>query len=507
MKKIISTAVGIFALAGALNAATMTITTRYGESLMSYVKTDNNDDDDDGFYFFDHYMANGSEGQASNMMSFNNVSFDATNNVGGVEMRVGVPAKNFSTLLLNGWINFGRNFTVKVGRFNAYPLVDMIGDATQGYHYNSYAAQYNAGFDPQVMSLFVREQNFSHETNSRISSSLASTDTLSATSATLEAYNWYFYDPNNAGGRIDYDTTYYGIKGGLMAEYRALDDNLTLRLVAVPGSAADNGNSFSTGYGSPQYYGEKTLTNLNFQASYNVPDVVKIGATVKMSDMFSGVYNSGSGIYKSAGTDLSASLAVSSDYFYNTKLFASYMFGDVFMGRESTDGKNESYMLHAADVRAIYEIADNFRVGFNGNLSMIQQSEYAKEIAKASDTELDDYMGFSVGLSGSYDLSDSIAFDLTTGFRCVNVNNRNTKGDKDMMAVSCFGIEPGAVFKLSKQASVNLGVNVLLQNLSSNGDDAAETIWLNNNKNSAKTNVVFPHTLAVTLPFYMKVTL
>ncbi|MCR5605476.1 MAG: hypothetical protein K6F69_01495 [Treponema sp.] len=495
MKKVLGTIAGILALTGLANAATMTLTARYGESLATYLNTDNDDDDDDGFYFFDHYMANGAEGQASTKMSFNNMTFEAENNYGGVEAFVSIPAKSFTVLLLNGWINFG-NLTLKVGRFNAYPAVDFVGDATVGYHYNSYAAQYQAGFDPQVMSWFLRNQGFTVEADSTITSTNSD---VSATSSTLEAYNWYFYDPNNAGARLDYDTTYYGVKGGVMAQYN-VSDNMFFRLVAVPGSAADNSGTIAN-----NYYGERTLTNLNFQASYTVPDTVKIGATFKLSDLMSGVWNDGDGTYKSAGSDISAALAVSSDYFAGLQLYGGYTFGATYLGRKASDDTDQTFMIHSADLRAVYNVSDMLRVGFNGNLSMIAQSDYAKD--QGYD---DDYLGFNFGISASYDYSDSLAFDLTTGFRCLNVNNKITKDGKeksDMLAVSCFGIEPGAVFKLSKTASLNLGVNFLLQNLSGNGDDAAQTVWINNSKASAKTNVVYPFTVVVSVPFYFRITM
>ena len=127
----------------------------------------------------------------------------------------------------------------------------------------------------------------------------------------------------------------------------------------------------------------------------------------------------------------------------------------------------------------------------------------------------DDYLGFNVGVSASYAFSDTLAFDVTTGFRCLNVNNKvknirkggDTKaaGDDDMMAVSSFGIEPSLVFTFSKNASLSLGVNVLVQNLSSNSD-VYEKIWQTNRMDSsAANNTVYPFTTIVTLPLYLQV--
>ena len=510
MKRLLAGALGTLLLASTASAATMTIASRYGESLATWLRTDNHDDDDDGIYFLDRYLAtDNSTGVFGNKHSFSHIQFEAEGAGGGVQFQLKYYQKAMTINLLNGWINmplFGNTLRVTVGRFDAYPAVDFVKDATVGFHYNSYAAQYQAGFDPQVMSWFLRQQGFLHGTHPNISA--AGSGWTNAVGTTLEGYDWYFYDPNNAGARINYDNSYYGVTGGLMASY-LIGENLFFRIAAVEGSAETASSALNN------YYGRRTLTNLNFQASLQLPDIAKIGLTFKLSDQLSGAYNEGSGILKSAGSDISVGLAASSDRLADgLELYAGYTFGATYLGMEGDITKNgvtksykETYLLNAADLRLVYTLDERIKLGLTGNVSALTQSEYAKELGSNNGKYQDNLLGFSVGLSGSYQFIDSLAFDLTAGFRCVDVNYKNNVNDNDMLAVSSVGIEPGVVFALAKNASLNIGLNFLLQNLSSNGDDAAAYIWLNNNKNSENTYQVFPFTMVVSLPLYFYIQL
>lgn len=497
MKKIFGAAVAATLLATSTYAASVNISSRYGTNLLTYAQTDNDAEVDDGLFFADDYFNNKVGAQYTSRGCYDFMTFKADGARAGVEARFKVMSKELGMRLYNGYITFG-NLKLIAGRFDAYPVVDIITDATAGYHFNSYAAQYQPGFDPQVMSLFLREEGFLRHENSRIAST-AKANVNTQVSLDLESNNWYFYDANNAGACIDYDTTYFGNRGGYGLEY-ALGDEWLFRFVQTFGSAWSEQASYVN-----NYFGEKTFTNFNLQANYTMQDVFKAALTFKMSDIVSGIYTDGDALLQSAGSDLQAMLAVSSDYFYNLKLYADYMFAATFVGMEDEDGNSDMLGFHAIDLRAIYELADNFRIGFNGNLSMIAQSDYIKEYAKANDTDIDDFIGFNAGLSASYDLSDLITLDFDTGFRCVNLNNRNSKGDKDMMQVSAIGAEAGVCFNIAKGTALNLGLNCLFQNFSS--EDEGKNIWLNNNKNSTAAATVYPGTVVVTVPMYMKVSL
>ena len=228
-----------------------------------------------------------------------------------------------------------------------------------------------------------------------------------------------------------------------------------------------------------------------------------------MSDMLSGTYTSGTGQWSSAGTDLTAALAASSDALVDgLRLFLGYGFAAPYLGMKADYGAktdlSETYLFHAVDVRAVYDIDEQISVGLNANVSMVNQSEYYKEVNK----DADDYLGFNVGVSASYALSDLLAVDFNAGFRCLNVNNKvgtergkTTAEDGDMLAVSSVGVEPSVVFTFSKNATLSLGVNVLVQNLS--GDDVGVATWQANHMGNYGT--YYPFTTIVTLPLYMSI--
>ena len=520
MKKILLTAAAAAILSNSLfAAANLQLQTHSGQSVATFTngikKVDGTDivDDDsaNGIHFFDGY---------NNEVTDNMVYFSSGEAPSGGEISMKWSRNSWYMNLFNGWVSFG-DLRVTAGRFNAYPRVDFVKDATSGYHYNSYAAQYQPGFDPQVMSWFLRNQGFvrgAHDVYTTTSfsytpvgkSTAVTADYINVTTTdyaganlTLEGYNWYFYDGSNAGSCIDYttDTTNnHGNRGGLMLTYN-LGENAQFRAVATFGSAWANGGAIVN-----NYLGEKTLTNLNFQASYQVPEIVKLGLTFKISDLISGINDD----LSSAGSDMSVRLDASTDTLVEgLQLYAGYTFAAAMLGMYGDVGKDEdlseSYFFNTADLRAVYQLNEQIKIGLNSNLSIVSQSEY---VDKASDGEAKDYVGFNVGLSASYQWSELIAFDITTGFRCLNLNHENAKGDTDPMAVSSFGIEPGIAFTMTKTSALNIGINFLLQNLSGEDDKyAATTIWLNNNKASAAANTVYPLTMVISVPVYLRVQL
>ena len=521
MKKIITAAALAAACVGMAGAANLTITGYYGQSLATFNRTDDDDDDDDGIRFFDHYMDNQMWGR------YNNVSVSGESAIGGasLELKYNNDGRNLAQTTMNGWLNIndflgtGRLVTFKFGRFDALPAVDFVEDATRGFHYNSYAAQYQAGFDPQVMSWFLRTEGFRRSTidHTDLYSSYSGWQTAVG-GATLSSYNWFFNDSNNAASAIGYESNFYGQYKSLMTQLN-VDENLFVRFVLKHGSASDSASSISH-----DFYGQRTFTNWNAQVSYAIPDVAKLGLTVKMTDMLSGSYKSGSDLYKSAGTDLNVALAASTDALLDgLRLYAGYTFAGVYLGmegkyQESDDvykTADESYFFHAIDLRGVYDVTEQLSVGLNGNVSIVQQSEYAKNYGDGVSKFEDDVIGFNVGVSASYALSDILAIDLTAGFRCLDVNNKiaavrdgsSTKvlGDKDPLAVSCVGIEPSVVFTFSQNAALSIGVNVLLQNLSAN--DALADVWQNNRMDSGSNGQVYPYTTVVTLPLFMYVRL
>ena len=163
---------------------------------------------------------------------------------------------------------------------------------------------------------------------------------------------------------------------------------------------------------------------------------------------------------------------------------------------------SETYMFHSVDLRAVFDVDEQLSVGLNGNLSMINQSEYYKEANK----DADDYLGFNIGVSASYALSDTLAIDFNTGFRTLNVNNKvgtkkeSTATDEgDMMTVASLGFEPSLAFTFNKNCALTIGVNVLIQNLNS---DTHVNVWqMNSMVNAGGT--YYPFTTVVSLPLYM----
>ncbi len=530
MKKIVLAAAGAALLAGYANAANLVVTGTMGESLATYSKTDNDDDTDDGVSFFDHYM---DASQAYNPES--NISLSGESAIGGGELELKYNDKAMSMMTLNGWLNFANPFgapgtmTLRFGRFHALPKVDFVKDANRGSHYQSYAVnpllQKNVGFDSQSMFWFMAHHGFARSTHSRVSSSYSDyqgpyeyyntttkvTYSLANKNITTTSVNWLFNDANNVGGSIAYADTYKAEYPTVMVQY-APNEDLTVRFGATTGAANEQAGSLSH-----DFYGQKTFTNWNAQVSYNIPEIAKVGLTVKMSDLLSGCYTSGTGLWESAGTDLQATLAASSDTLVpGLKLFAGYSFAGVYMGMTTGDttvnGKkdvSETYFLHSADLRAVYDIDEQLSVGFNGNLSMVSLSEYAVETAKAADADAKDYIGFNVGLSASYALSDTLAIDFNTGFRCLDLNNevgtdrkdsaKTTEGD--WLSVSSIGVEPSLVFTFNKNAALSLGVNVLIQNLSSK--DASVVMPRTNHM--AAYGAYYPFTTTVTLPLFMMI--
>lgn len=508
MKKTIAAAIAAITFAGTANAATLSLSTRVGENLVTYAKSDDENDENDGFFFLDQYLDNRLGAQYASRGTYDFLTFSGETSLGGAEAKIKVMNKALEMRLYNAWVNFG-NLRITGGAFDAYPVVDIIGDANVGHHYNSYAAQYMPGFDPQVMSWFLRNEGFFRSNHGgRIATTALPTGSTAGTAklvSTLEDYNWYFYDPNNAGTTIDLDAKYSGHEGaGIMATYQA-GDLVNLRVVSTMGAAYQQYGAL-TNY---TYFGEKTPTNLTFQGSYLLPDIAKFALTVKFEDRISGVWNDGEGLMKSAGSDIAASFAASSDAIEDLKLYAGYMFGAAYLGMESDTGDSETFMFHSADLRAVYQLTDTIALGLDGNLSAVIQSDYAKSIYDDKGAQLygENIIGFNAGLSATYKFSSSLSFDFNAGFRCLDVNHTNsTTGESDMLAVSSVGFEPSAVFTLTRNCSLSLGVNLLYQNLSGN-DEAKETVWLNNNKNSGTANVVYPGTLVVTMPLYMKVSL
>ena len=518
MKKIVLAFAGAALLAGSASAANLTIIAHHGESLATISQTDDDNDDNDGLYFLDHYTD-----YTQAYSPYHNVLLSGENQWGGAEIQLKYEQKKMLQMTyLNAWLNFNNPFgapgtlTVKYGRFDAYPVVDFVGDACRGAHYSGYAVNSlmpKAGFDPQTMSWFLANQGFVHSNHSRVAASYgkyttADDGTVSVTGnwgptamGALSSFNWFFNDMNNAGANITYASTYYGMHTSLMLQY-APNDDLIFRFAAKEGSASNLAATYAH-----DFYGQKTFTNWNAQVSAKVGDIAKLGLTVKMSDMLSGAYVQGSGLWESAGTDLNASLAVSSDSLVDgLRLFASYGFAGVYLGMYGDVGTkkdlSETYLFHAIDLRAVYDVNEQLSVGLNTNISMVNQSEYYQEVNK----DANDLLGFNVGLSASYALSDVLAIDLSTGFRCLDVNNEvgvdrktGATGKGDMLAVSSFGIEPSIVFTLSKNASLSIGVNLLLQNLSS--EDVYVNTWQANNM--ANYGNYYPMSTTVTLPLYM----
>ena len=512
MKRIVISAAAAMLLAGTASAANLVVTAAMGENLATFSKTDDDNDDNDGIRFFDHYADN-SQAWAHDGLSYvsSNVSLTGESAIGGAQLEFKYGDKKFSNYLMNGWINVnnflftGKMATLKFGRFNALPAVDFVGDATRGYHFNSYGAQYQAGFDPQTMAWFLKKQGFTRGAHTVLSSYSAweKPNAGGTIDGKLSSYNWFFNDANNAGASLGYDSNYFGVTRSFMVQLN-LSEDLFVRFVMKSGSA-----DAAAGTVAHDFYGEKTFTNWNAQVSYTIPDIVKLGLTVKMSDQFSGVYYDANDLYESAGTDLNVAFAASSDSLVDgLRLYAGYTFAGVYMGmKNDVNGKtdlSETYMFHAVDLRAVYDVDEQLSVGLLGNVSMVNQSEYAKE----ADSNLKDYMGFNVGLSASYALSDVLAIDCTAGFRCLNTNNedgidrdntsKTTEGD--MLSASSIGIEPSLVFTFNKNCALSIGLNVLIQNLNSNVN---MEVWQNNRMDSTSANVVYPFNTTVTLPLYM----
>ena len=508
MKKILLAAAGTALLAGYATAANLVITAESGESLATYSKTDDSNDDNDdndGLSFFDHYLDT-----TQSYLPNSNMSLSSESAIGGGELQLKWSDKALSQTYLNGWINFQNPFsapgtlTLKFGRFDAYPAVDFVKDANRGFHYQSYAVNplvnKTAGFSPLVMNWFLTQQGMVRFTPSRVTAKY--TTNSAQTAGSLSSLNWFFNDANNAGSQLGYYTTYYAVDTGFMAQY-VLNEDLCFRFVAHTGSADSFGGAISH-----DFMGEKTFTNWNAQVSYQVPDIVKLGLTVKMSDAFSGAWNSGTGIYSSAGTDLEVALAASSNTLVDgLQLFAGYSITSLFMGMTADYGTkedlSENYLFHSIDLRAVYDITEQLSVGLNGNISMVNQSEYAKEVGYD-----DDYLGWNVGLSASYALSDTLAIDFNTGFYCLNMNNEagtyygngdTVKGD--WLAVSSIGFEPSLAFTFNKNCAMTLGINVLIQNLSS--DDVYVTAPATNHMTSYDAQ--YPYSLTVTLPVFLMI--
>lgn len=505
MKKILLAAAGTALLAGYATAANLVITAEAGESLATWQKSDNDNDDDDGLSFFDHYLTDTQE-----YLPGNNMALSGESAMGGGEIQLKWSNKNLSQKYLNGWLNFQSPFgipgvlTLKYGRFDAYPAVDFVRDANRGFHYQSYAVNplvnKTAGFDPHVMNWFLVNQGMARGTHSRVTAKY--TTNSAQTAGSLASLNWFFNDANNAGSQLGYYSTYHSVDTSMMAQYKPNDD-LIFRFAAHTGSA----DSFGGAIGH-DFSGEKTFTNWNAQVSYNIPEIAKVGLTVKMSDAFSGAWNSGSGIYESAGTDLEVALAASSDTLVEgLKLFAGYSVTALYLGMttdtaDKTD-VSETYFFHSIDLRTVYDIDEQLSVGLNGNVSMVNQSEYATESGYK-----DDYLGWSVGLSASYALSDTLAIDFNTGFHCLNMNNevgteRDTgaTGKGDWLAVSSVGVEPSLAFTFNKNCAMTLGVNVLIENLS--GEDVSVTAPCFNHMTANGAH--YPFTTSVTLPIYMMI--
>ena len=504
MKKILMAAAGAALLAGYANAANLVITSYFGESLATYAKTDDDNDENDGISFFDHYLD-----AEPGFSPFSNVSLSGESALGGGEIALVWEQKKINMTTLNGWLNFQNPFgapgalTLKYGRFTALPAVDFVGDANRGYHYQSYAVNPltgKAGFDPYVMNWFLSQQGFKRTDRSRVTSKYSAT----ASAGALNSTQWFFNDSNNAAGSLSYSSTWRYVEPSFMVQYAPSED-LVIRWAATTGSADAKAGALSH-----DFYGEKTFTNWNAQVGYKLGDIAKLGLTVKMSDALSGCYYTGTGMWESAGTDLTASLAASSDTLVEgLKLYAGYGFAGVYLGMNTGDtevnGKkdvSESYFAHAVDLRAVYDITEQLSVGLNGNISMVNQSEYAKEVGYD-----DDYLGWNVGLSASYALSDTLAIDFNTGFRCLNLNNevgtdrkdsaKTTEGD--WLSVSSIGVEPSLVFTFNKNAALSLGVNVLIQNLSSK--DAYVTAPTTGILNVSEAK--YPFTTTVTLPLFL----
>ena len=527
MKKLAMALAGATVLVGSASAANLVITAHQGQSLATYAHSDDDNDDNDGLSFLDHYT-DGSQ----DYLPFNNVSLSQESAIGGGELQLKYENKSLTQTYMSGWINFAQpfgipgTFTLKYGRFDAFPAVDFVGDANRGFHYASYAVNplydKTPGFSAQTMSWFLAQQglvrgardtgHYSY-TNGGTSASrwAASVDYSKAIGGgALSSYPWLFNDLSNAGGRIVYDSGYYAVSTSMMAQY-APNENMVFRFVAKAGSASDKAASYVH-----DFYGQKTFTNWNAQVSIKAGDIANIGLTVKMSDMLSGTYTTGAGQWKSAGTDLTAALAASSDTLVDgLRLFVGYGFASAYMGMKADTAEkadlNEMYMFHAIDLRAVYDIDEQFSVGLNGNLSMVNQSEFYKQKYKEENNgdNPNDFLGFNAGVSASYALSDTLAIDFNAGFRCLNVNHKvtKTKADgttevevkDDMLAVSSFGVEPSIVFTFSKNAALSIGINVLVQNLS--GNDVAVGTWQANNM--ANHGDYHPFTTIVTVPLYM----
>ena len=526
MKKILTAAVAAALVLGDAVAANLEIGAHMGQSLATYSRTDDDNDDNDGISFFDHYL------DASQTYSpITNMSLSQESAIGGGELRLKYTQKHLSQTYINGWLNFASPFgipgtlTLRFGRFDAYPMVDIVTDANRGYHYGSYAVNplinKAVGFDPYVMNYFVTRQGFVRSTHSRVHATYV--DTLDAeqkpqelyekarAAGGLTAYNWFFNDPNNMGMTLGYADTFRDVDTSFMVQYAPTDD-LMFRFSAHTGSADAYGGSFSH-----DFYGEKTFTNWNAQVSYKVGDIANLGLTVKMSDQFSGAYTSGTGMWTSAGTDLEASLLASSTTLVDgLQLLVGYSFTGIYMGMKADTAEkadlNEMYMFHAIDLRAVYDIDEQLSVGLNGNLSMVNQSEYYKQKYKEDHNgdNPNDFLGFNAGVSASYALSDTLAIDFNAGFRCVNMNNKVTEnkpdGTKemkdDMLAACSFGVEPSIVFTFSKNAALSLGVNLLVQNLSSDDSHLFVGPQTNHMSNYYGTGC-YPFTMTVTVPLYM----
>ncbi|MCR5724623.1 MAG: hypothetical protein K6G80_06005 [Treponema sp.] len=522
MKKTILAAAGCAMLLSYATAANLVITAEVGESLATWQKSDDDNDDNDGVTFFDHYLT-----ETQEYLPNNNMSLSGESAMGGGELQLKWSSKKLAQTYLSGWVNVANPFgapgtlTLKYGRFDAYPAVDFVTDANRGFHYQSYAVNplvnRTAGFDPAVMNWFMRNQSFIRGTHSRVTSKYGRNTTNSSGTVTATDYswksgdtpgsltsaNWFFNDANNAGSQLGYYSTYRAVDTSMMAQYTPTED-LCFRFAAHTGSA----DSFGGAIGH-DFSGEKTFTNWNAQVSYKIPEIAKVGLTVKMSDAFSGAWSSGTGIYESAGTDLEVALAASTDTLVpGLKLFTGYSITALYLGMTADYGTkvdlNETYLFHSIDLRTVYDIDELLSVGINGNVSLVNQSEYAKEVGYK-----DDYLGWSVGLSASYALSDTLAIDFNTGFRCLNMNNevgtdrkdsgKTTEGD--WLAVSSVGFEPSLAFTFNKNCAMTLGINVLIENLS--GKDVSVTTPCFNHMTANGAH--YPFTTSVTLPIYMMI--
>ena len=520
MKKIVLAAASAALLASYVHAANVVITGQMGESLATFARSDDDDDDNDGLSFFDHYL---DASQA--YIPESNVDLSGESALGGARLELKYNDKAMSMTYLSGWLNFANPFgtpgtlRLQFGRFDALPNVDFVGDANRGFHYQSYAVNpllnKSVGFDSQTMVWFLGQQGFARHDydytgskgfTGRVKSSYGAYAKAQGVGSNT-AYNWLFNDANNVAGSVAYADTYKSIYPSVMVQY-ALNDDLVFRWSATTGAANEQAGGLSH-----DFYGQKTFTNWNAQVSYKVGDIAKLGLTVKMSDMLSGAYTSGSGLWESAGTDLNVALAASSDQLVDgLRLFFGYAFAGVYLGMEGDIGNDtysETYLFHAIDLRAVYDIDEQLSVGLNTNVSIVNQSEYAvnyvDEDTKKKPYE-DDIVGFNVGLSASYALSDILAIDFNTGFRCLNVNNKvgteRGKSDAekgDLLAVSSIGFEPSLVFTFSKTASLTLGVNVLIQNLS--GDDVH--LQMPRTNHLTAYGDYYPFTTTVTLPLFL----